>query len=190
MQRHSHVREEVETAPEERQAKTKWLTGHEGANLASRRPYGIRSGNIPATGSLIAQGGHKAADRAGVHQGAICTRLSLLIHAEAPPESLKEGAAQCRPRMFEREERDRLIEGAGTVEVLQDKTTWADVSSYSRRQGKSTPIGGLMGEITFGGNLQPLLPLFAWGMVLQVGKDTTKGNGVYTMNERVCLRPV
>src|SRR5256714_2232174 len=93
-------------------------------------------------------------------------------------------------RMFEREERDRLIEGAGTVEVLHDKTTWADVSSYSRRQGKSTPIGGLMGEITFGGNLQPLLPLFAWGMVLQVGKDTTKGNGVYTMNERVCLRPV
>ena len=69
-------------------------------------------------------------------------------------------------------------------------TTWADVSSYSRRQGKSTPIGGLMGEITFAGNLQPLLPLLASGVVLQVGKDTTKGNGVYTMNERVCIRPV
>jgi hypothetical protein len=92
-------------------------------------------------------------------------------------------------RMFEREERDRLIEVAGTVEVLRDKTTWADVSSYSRRQGKSTPIGGLMGEITFAGNLQPLLPLLAWGVVLQVGKDTTKGNGVYTMNERVLFDP-
>jgi len=81
--------------------------------------------------------------------------------------------------VFELEERERLIEIASTVEVLEDKTTWADVSSYSRRQGKATPIGGLMGEITFAGNLQPLLPLLAWGMVLQVGKDTTKGNGVY-----------
>ena len=84
--------------------------------------------------------------------------------------------------MFAREERDRLIEIAGTVEVLEDTTTWADVSSYSRRQGKSTPIGGLIGTITFVGHLQPLLPLLAWGIVLQVGKDTTKGNGMYAMN--------
>jgi hypothetical protein len=39
----------------------------------------------------------------------------------------------------------------------------------------------LIGAITFAGNLKPLLPLLAWGMVLQVGKDTTKGNGVYLM---------
>ena len=83
--------------------------------------------------------------------------------------------------VFTRKERDRLIEIAGSVGVLQDKTTWADVNSYSRRQEKSTPIGGLMGAITFAGNLQPLLPLLAWGMVLQVGKDTTKGNGIYTL---------
>lgn len=92
--------------------------------------------------------------------------------------------------VFERQERDRLIEIADTVEVLQDQTTWADVNSYSRRQSKSTPIGGLLGAITFVGNLQPLLPLLAWGMVLQVGKDTTKGNGIYTLNEHVCIRPV
>ncbi len=84
--------------------------------------------------------------------------------------------------MFEREERDRLIEIAGNVEVLEDTTAWTDVNSYSRRQGKSTPIGGLIGAITFGGSLQPLLPLLAWGMVLQVGKDTTKGNGIYAMS--------
>lgn len=84
--------------------------------------------------------------------------------------------------VFEPEERERLIEIAGTAEVLEDKTTWADVSSYSRRQGKSTPIGGLTGEITYIGNFQPLLALLAWGMVLQVGKDTTKGNGLYSMS--------
>ena len=82
---------------------------------------------------------------------------------------------------FEQETRVTLIEMADTVEVMRDETRWVEVRSYSRRQNKSTPISGLMGEITFQGNLQPLLPLLAWGMVIQVGKDTTKGNGVYTI---------
>jgi len=84
-------------------------------------------------------------------------------------------------RAFEQETRVTLIEIADTEEVMRDETRWIEVRSYSRRQNKSTPIGGLMGEITFQGNLQPLLPLLAWGMVIQVGKDTTKGNGVYTI---------
>ncbi len=91
-------------------------------------------------------------------------------------------ASEYGGQAFTCDERNHLIELAAAAEVLQDKTTWEDVSSYSRRQGKSTPIGGLMGAITFGGNLRPLLPLLAWGMVLQAGKDTTKGNGVYSMH--------
>jgi hypothetical protein len=91
-------------------------------------------------------------------------------------------ASEYGGQTFACDERNHLIELASAAEVLQDTTTWEDVSSYSRRQGKSTPIGGLMGAITFGGNLRPLLPLLAWGMVLQAGKDTTKGNGVYSMH--------
>ncbi len=91
-------------------------------------------------------------------------------------------ASEYGGQAFACDERNHLIELAAAAEVLQDTTTWEDVSSYSRRQGKSTPIGGLMGAITFGGNLGPLLPLLAWGMVLQAGKDTTKGNGVYSMH--------
>jgi hypothetical protein len=90
-------------------------------------------------------------------------------------------ASEYGGQAFACDERNYLIELAAAAEVLEDKTAWEDVSSYSRRQGKSTPIGGLMGSITFGGNLRPLLPLLAWGMVLQAGKDTTKGNGVYSM---------
>ncbi len=90
-------------------------------------------------------------------------------------------ASEYGGQAFARDERNNLIEQAATAEVLQDKTSWEDVSSYSRRQGKSTPIGGLMGTISFGGHLRPLLPLLAWGTVLQVGKDTTKGNGVYSI---------
>lgn len=82
-------------------------------------------------------------------------------------------------KAFEAEMRFKLIEVADSVEVVQDATRWVELRSYSRRQHKGTPIGGLMGEMRYGGNIQPLLPLLAWGMVLQVGKDTTKGNGVY-----------
>ena len=90
-------------------------------------------------------------------------------------------ASEYGGQAFACDERNHLIEIASAAEVLQDTTTWEEVSSYSRRERKSTPIGGLMGAITFGGNLRPLLPLLAWGMVLQAGKDTTKGNGVYSM---------
>lgn len=82
---------------------------------------------------------------------------------------------------FPLEDRTNLIDRAATAHVVQDVTFWSDINSYSRRLGKSTPIGGLRGTITFGGNLQPLLPLLAWGTVLQAGKDTTKGNGVYSL---------
>jgi CRISPR-associated endoribonuclease Cas6 len=83
---------------------------------------------------------------------------------------------------FEAEARIKLIEVADTVEVIRDATTWVEVRSYSRRQHRDSPISGLVGEITFSGNLLPLLPLLAWGTVLQAGKDTTKGNGMYSIN--------
>ncbi|HJT59369.1 MAG TPA: CRISPR system precrRNA processing endoribonuclease RAMP protein Cas6, partial [Ktedonobacteraceae bacterium] len=62
---------------------------------------------------------------------------------------------------FACDERNQLIEQAAAAEVVHDALCWEDVSSYSRRQGKSTPIGGLMGTMTFGGTLRPLLPLLA-----------------------------
>src|SRR5258708_13833446 len=85
-------------------------------------------------------------------------------------------ASEYGGQAFACDERNNLIELAATAEVLEDKTTWEDVSSYSRRQGKSSPIGGLMGAITFDGNHRPLLPLLAWAMVLHADKYTTKGN--------------
>ncbi len=80
---------------------------------------------------------------------------------------------------FSRETRDTLLAAAQAVQVVHDRTQWIDLASYSRRQRRSTPIGGLMGEATYRGDLQALLPLLVWGTVLQAGKDTVKGNGVY-----------
>jgi hypothetical protein len=53
------------------------------------------------------------------------------------------------------------------------------VMSFSSRLGRHTPIGGLVGEITFCGELGPFLPYIVWGQFTHIGKDTTKGNGWY-----------
>ncbi len=72
-----------------------------------------------------------------------------------------------------------LLEKAEHIQVAEDKTYWVDLSSYSRRRQTSTPIGGLVGEISFAGELQDLLPFLVWGQFTHVGKDVTKGNGWY-----------
>lgn len=73
----------------------------------------------------------------------------------------------------------RLAEG---VRVASDQTRWRDVRSYSTRQGRYTPIGGLVGEITFAGELSPFLPWLLWGEVAHVGRDATKGGGWYRLS--------
>ena len=80
-----------------------------------------------------------------------------------------------------RESRQVLIEHAETIELVQHSTRWVDVDSYSSRQRRKTPIGGLVGSATYAGDLRPLLPLLVWGSIMQAGKDTTKGNGMYEL---------
>ena len=74
-----------------------------------------------------------------------------------------------------------LIDQAAQIELVDDRTRWIDLGSYSSRQRKSTPIGGFVGEATLAGDLGALLPVLLWGSVVQVGKDTVKGNGVYSI---------
>lgn len=75
----------------------------------------------------------------------------------------------------------QLIEAAGAVRVVRDETRWLDANSHSSRTGKTTPIGGLVGRVTFAGKLDPFLPWLVWGEIAHVGKDATKGNGWYRL---------
>jgi len=72
-----------------------------------------------------------------------------------------------------------LLKQAEEVRVTQDDTRWIDLSSYSSRRQASTPVGGLIGNISFAGNLKEYLPLLVWGQITHVGKDATRGNGWY-----------
>ena len=74
-----------------------------------------------------------------------------------------------------------LLQSAENIRMTEDRTRWMDVASYSSRQGRTTPIGGLIGEITFKGDLRPFIPWLLWGSCTHVGKDATKGGGWYRL---------
>jgi hypothetical protein len=68
------------------------------------------------------------------------------------------------------------------VELVNNQTRWADVWSYSSRQGGTTPIGGLVGQATYRTEVEvwaALLPYLLWGTVTHVGKSAVKGDGWY-----------
>lgn len=74
-----------------------------------------------------------------------------------------------------------LVAKAAVIKLEEDSTSWQEVGSYSARQGKVTPIGGLVGQVTLRGDFSQLLPWLVWGEVIQVGKDVVKGNGCYRL---------
>ncbi len=71
-----------------------------------------------------------------------------------------------------------VLARAADVAVVEDRTRWLDLESKSSRQGRTVPIGGLVGSISFTGELTPLLPWLVWAELVGVGKDVTRGNGV------------
>ncbi len=74
-----------------------------------------------------------------------------------------------------------LLAQAEQVRVVADETRWVDVVSHSGRLRRSTPIGGLLGRVTFAGDLTDLRELLVWGMLVHVGKNAVKGDGWYTL---------
>lgn len=68
---------------------------------------------------------------------------------------------------------------ASQVRLGTQHVSWVDLSSYSSRQKRSTPIGGFIGQVTYEGDLRDLRELLVWGEVVHVGKNAVKGDGCY-----------
>jgi hypothetical protein len=74
-----------------------------------------------------------------------------------------------------------LTKAASKIELAQNYTEWIEVQSGSQRQGRYTPISGLVGTAQWRGPLQELIPWLLWGQSLHVGKNAVKGDGWYRL---------
>ncbi|WP_240125357.1 CRISPR system precrRNA processing endoribonuclease RAMP protein Cas6 [Thermomonas alba] len=58
---------------------------------------------------------------------------------------------------------------------------WSDGERWSSRQGKTHPMGGVLGRFHMRGPLTPFLPLLHAGQWLHVGKHAAFGQGRYQL---------
>ncbi|MEW5958287.1 MAG: CRISPR system precrRNA processing endoribonuclease RAMP protein Cas6 [Chloroflexota bacterium] len=72
-----------------------------------------------------------------------------------------------------------LIDRAATVKIVKSDALWQDWSRFSGRQQQRIEMGGLVGQVTYEGDLGDYLPLLALGELVHGGKGAVFGNGQY-----------
>lgn len=73
----------------------------------------------------------------------------------------------------------KIIEDAKEIKVKESNLKWYDWERYSQRQDTKMKLGGLVGDITFEGNIMPFLPFLILGKYIHVGKSSSFGLGRY-----------
>jgi hypothetical protein len=74
-----------------------------------------------------------------------------------------------------------LIRQAEQVRIVQDGRRWQAQHRFSSRQQAEVRMDGVVGPVTFEGNLAPFLPLLVLGQWLHVGKGCVMGLGRYEL---------
>lgn len=73
------------------------------------------------------------------------------------------------------------INKADQVQLMESNCSWFDWERYSSRQSAYMKLGGLVGKLTYGGDLSKFIPYLKMGQILHVGKNTSFGLGRYTL---------
>ena len=76
------------------------------------------------------------------------------------------------------------VERALGVETEAAHLSWMAWGRRSGRQGRRIEMGGVVGAVTYAGDLAPFRPLLALGMLTHVGKGAVFGNGQYRVNDQ------
>lgn len=81
--------------------------------------------------------------------------------------------------------KNRLLALSDRVELAANQTQWQEVWSYSARQERRMPIGGLVGWAGYRAAREvwaEVLPYLLWGSIIHVGKNAVKGDGVIVVS--------
>jgi len=76
------------------------------------------------------------------------------------------------------------IARAQGVETVETHLSWMKWERYSGRQARRIEMGGVVGNVTYAGDLAPFRPLLTLGTLTHVGKGAVFGNGQYTVDDR------
>lgn len=79
------------------------------------------------------------------------------------------------------EQKRQLLRQADNIQVQENNIRWDDWSRFSGRQQEWMKFGGLLGSITYQGNLEPFLPYLALGEWTHAGGKTSFGLGKYVI---------
>lgn len=74
---------------------------------------------------------------------------------------------------------DSLLEETKAIKIRATDMKWQSMERISNRQQARIKTGGLMGSITYSGNLTPFIPYLQAGELIHIGKSTTFGFGGY-----------
>jgi len=72
-----------------------------------------------------------------------------------------------------------IIEHAQNISITSSSLRWLDWERYSSRQDTRMRLGGVVGEITYTGNIEPFIQFLRAGEILHAGKNTSFGLGRY-----------
>ena len=86
-------------------------------------------------------------------------------------------------KIAEFELRQQLLKQAENISITEDNTRWSDLPRFSGRQKQWMKFGGLLGSVTYEGDLEPFLPCLAVGEWTHTGGKTSFGLGKYVMEE-------
>jgi hypothetical protein len=75
-----------------------------------------------------------------------------------------------------------LREAARSVQVVAKHLTLQRLERYSNRHHQKLPLHGVIGTLSFAGNLAPFLPLLRLGTYLHIGAGTAFGLGHYRLS--------
>ncbi len=79
------------------------------------------------------------------------------------------------------EQKLQLLQQADNIQVQKNNIRWDDWSRFSGRQQSWMKFGGLLGSITYRGDLKPFLPYLALGEWTHAGGKTSFGLGKYVI---------
>lgn len=71
------------------------------------------------------------------------------------------------------------VEKSQSIETVSSNLKFVNYERYSTRQKSRMKIGGLIGEITYAGDIGPFLPFLQFGALFHTGKNTSFGLGKF-----------